>query len=872
MSAGNSKYDPAAEPITPAATLAATAGAAAAAGPLRIVLFGLPEAGKSTLLAALAQVQHSHPSLLQGELTDDSGGLARQRQLFYDERSQPTEDETVPHPIHFRPPGRRATPYAAVLFDSDGRVVEQMLGQDLPDDEDSLPGTLPRAVLDADALVLTVDASSPAEESDHTFSAFADFLGRFERERGERNEATGLPVFVVLTKCDLLARRQDGTADWMERIEERKRELSARLKELLDEGADRPTDFGRLDLHLWATAARRPALGTAHARPREPYGVAELFRQCLEEADAFRQRRRKAERRLAWSLGSTTGTVAGLLALVVVLLTGLGQHQPSELELLIERYRLREGSTIKRRLNDYPPDLEQRVQELEGFRHHPGFRTLPADLRAFVADRLQELKEYIPYLEKVLSRRFPSIAHNDEQLRARQRELEKALVLPHEDWAESGAGQLRQQRLDDLRLLAQRADQAEHWFQERRREGVGLYTFRGFAQRPINWRGWQNAVARYIARATGAAPATQDFPPHSLVTASTVLGFDRVHRARALARASVRDLKAILDISSALGLGPATPDRPPLLSIPRPFPPAAARARWRRLAGEPDLIASVTGLFAPTGAGALLVPTAFYPGHPRLQPYPDYREEFVHDRVPDAARTEVAQAAKNNYQDALGPLRDLIRDKYRQVSGAAAETAPQWRAVGDWLAMKPRELNAYRGLADVLNRLRRTAPPDPVGALASFLRTNEFSFPVSGATLVVSYDAGLSVPDETVLTLRIGQRLLRFSLDLTKGKDDPQERQKTYVFKGEEQTMAYHPGEAFEVSVPLRQSKVLTWPGKGTYAFECLTRPPQLHDKDQPPQRGAAIDGVVLALMPAAGKSLPRIPDAFPSLADDNAP
>ena len=356
------------------------------------------------------------------------------------------------------------------------------------------------------------------------------------------------------------------------------------------------------------------------------------------------------------------------------------------------------------------------------------------------------------------------------------------------------------------------------------------------------------------------------------MTASTVLGFDRVHRTVHWRSPVLRDLRAILDISAVLGLGPATPARPPLLSIPRTFPPTSARARWRRLAGDPDLIASVTGLFAPTGAGALLVPPAFYPGHPLVQPYPDYREEFVHDRVPDAARAEVAQAAKNNYQDALGPLRDLIRARYRQVSDGAAETPAQWRAVGDWLATNPRELNAYRGLADVLNRLRRTAPPDPVSAVASFLRANEFGFPVVGATLVVPYDADLGVPDETALTLRIGQRLLRLPLNLASTKDDPQERLKTYVFKAEPQTALYHPGEAFEVSLPLRQGKVLTWPGKGTYAFECLTRQPRLHDKDQAPRRGAAVDGVVLTLTPEAGKGLPRIPDAFPSLAEDSAP
>ena len=42
--------------------------------------------------------------------------------------------------------------------------------------------------------------------------------------------------------------------------------------------------FGQIDLHLWATAVKRPALAGSPPRPREPFGVAELFRLCREEA------------------------------------------------------------------------------------------------------------------------------------------------------------------------------------------------------------------------------------------------------------------------------------------------------------------------------------------------------------------------------------------------------------------------------------------------------------------------------------------------------------------------------------------------------------------------------------------------------------
>src|SRR5262249_16931925 len=210
----------------------------------------------------------------------------------------------------------------------------------------------------------------------------------------------------------------------------------------------------------------------------------------LDEAEGFRRRRRTAERRLAWAFGSTTGLAGVLAALIVVLLTGLGQHQPGELERKVEHYRLREGATVAARLHEWPPGLRSRRDELEGFYRDPEFKSLPDDLRAFVLDRRRELDEYIPYLEEVLATRFPSIAHTAAERAPRGRELERALALPHEDWDESGAGKLRRQRLEDLRLLSERANAAEGWYLARRREGVQLWTLRQpprVRSRQINW-------------------------------------------------------------------------------------------------------------------------------------------------------------------------------------------------------------------------------------------------------------------------------------------------------------------------------------------------------------------------------------------------
>ncbi len=864
------------EPPTAVAAPALAAAPAGLEGPPRVVLFGLPQAGKTALLAALAQVQKEYPAAMGGELTDASGGLAQQRQLYYEEIPRPTDDETLPYLVHFKPPGRRARPVEAVLVDSDGRAAEEMLAAAAPP-ADTSPGALPHAVLDADAVVLAVDASHPAEESDPVFAEFGEFLRGLERLRGRRSEVTDLPVFVVLTKCDLLARRQDSAVDWMERIEERKREVAARLQEVLDEpGEARPREFGRLDLRFWATATRRPPLAGSPARPREPYGVAELFRQALFEAQTFRGRRVRAQRRLAWTFGTTSTIAAGLVALSVALLAGIGRHDPGELERRVERYRFNVGTTPATRLGNWPPSLQRRLAEVREIRLHDEFDALPQELRDFVEEQAHELTTYIPYLKKVLATRFPSLARNDRQLNERREQLEKDLPLPREDWAKTGAGLLRQRLLDDFKLLADRADQVEVWYQRQRNEGVNLWTF----QPPlrdgdlINWPDWQEKVEKYLGEIRKNPPPAENLPASSMVTPSIVLLFDRVQEARRLAVATIDDLEAMRDIASALGVVEPTAARPDLLAVPRRLGPAEARERYDRLRNHPALGASLAGLLAsPSAPGSLLAATAFTPEHPWVSPYPDYREEFTLARVPDAARPAVVQAASNSYRNLLGPIRDRIFQKFRELSGGGAEAPAHWRAVGAWLASGPAELEAYRRLAAVLNRLQPAgvnAPEperDPVAVLADFLQREQFPLSAKGATVVIPDSWGAVPPDDAVLTVRSGEQALTLRLEPDKVERDRQERRTTYSFAGNLQRLVYRPGQSFEVTLPLRNGRVLTWQQSRTrsYAFEALSQPPRLHKEDQRPQDGLSASGVRLSL--EAVEAQPPIPDALPAVA-----
>src|SRR5438270_13547055 len=70
---------------------------------LRVVLFGMPEAGKTSLLAALLQASTQHTKLLDGQLTDISGKLTELQKQLRRQPAQPTTEEMVGYPVRFKP-------------------------------------------------------------------------------------------------------------------------------------------------------------------------------------------------------------------------------------------------------------------------------------------------------------------------------------------------------------------------------------------------------------------------------------------------------------------------------------------------------------------------------------------------------------------------------------------------------------------------------------------------------------------------------------------------------------------------------------------------------------------------------------------------
>src|SRR5262245_34387476 len=172
-----------AEPSSPP-----TPTAAANPNAVHIVLFGMPAAGKSSLLGALAQAAQAQEHLLNGRLNDLTHGLDELRHRLYDESPRRTAEEVVPYPVDYEPFSRDGggpkEQLHAVVSDCDGRVANDLLVRRQAIDDRSPEGTLAHEVTAADTLVLVIDAAAPPSQVETDFTEFDRFLRQMETSRG----------------------------------------------------------------------------------------------------------------------------------------------------------------------------------------------------------------------------------------------------------------------------------------------------------------------------------------------------------------------------------------------------------------------------------------------------------------------------------------------------------------------------------------------------------------------------------------------------------------------------------------------------------------------------------------------------------------
>jgi hypothetical protein len=389
----------------------------------RLLLFGTPSAGKTSLLGALAQAAATQGALLKGQLADPDGDWGRLQKTTYADKASPTE-ASESYDLRLQPSENGAAPVEAVVTDPSGKSAQEILRSRQP-------------VLDMDTMLLAVDASLNGKQLAEEFQQFAHWLIALRRARGKRTEIGELPVYLVLTKCDLLAKKEDTFAKWMQRIEEGKRRIDERFREFLKEQG---TGFGTIQLQLWATAIKRPLLADRPAKAQEPFGVAELFRQCLQSAADFQERRRASQGRLQNLVVGALGMVA-MLTLVVALLFEFqpGVHH-SGLDERLQTLLPKKDAPAKERLQGSLKKLEEKQKTLKTIENDPDFARLPEQTQEAVAKYDAELEQYLQAKQlAVVMLKLPHLAKNQDEFK----EMEKSVAsfaLPADyakDWAET---------------------------------------------------------------------------------------------------------------------------------------------------------------------------------------------------------------------------------------------------------------------------------------------------------------------------------------------------------------------------------------------------------------------------------------------------
>jgi hypothetical protein len=759
---------------------------------------------------------------LQGQLTDVSQGLTALRTAV----GKPTPDGPAAFPVTYQPlpdaRGAALPSVSAVLIDCSGKAAAELLATPWKPNERPPHDGLAGEVLQADTLVLPVDATTPTDQLDAYFESFGIFLRALEVQRGRRLEVAGLPVFLVLTKCDLLAKPTDTPIDWIERIEEHKRVVNEQFRAYLARDGEKGAPaFGSVDVHCWATAGRHPALAGA-AKSRESYGVAELFRQCVQQATAYRRRQQRSGRRLRWTV-----VVAAALAVVMAGLALAqflrGDRVRSELELRVQNFRdLYDGwPNVADRFNKPAPELNRRLDRLENLRKDPGFTALSSADREFVQDRIGELHDYLDLLAKVPPPRVLMDLRALDDLRKLRADIEQLPVS--EDWANTDAGRRRAERLDDLDALKSAILTAQSRFRKGVTSADKLLTFSDFTAGPEALNDWLSEAQQLLLKddPRTAFPAADHIPGSTTLTYGTVLAFAEVMRESLEWDSRRGKVAGIRDAVVALGLGKIEGLQPTLV-IPRDFTLEAAKTRAEELAKS----------------------------------YPRFAADFTSEGLPPRLRQLILREALRSYENLLRPVREVVAQKIGSDD--------RWDELRRW-ADKPDSLDEWRFLVKALTPLLGGPPRDPVKELAAFLREPAFALRPTQLVLEVSDDSEsvAQPPFNAVLTLEYkikdgDKTTLTFALDNTKTRENRTNRLTRYFFNRKTgNSILYEPGGDLTATVPAAEGGRLVWKNpqaSRVYQIERLSLPPILVSSGKP-------ESGVRLLCQDPPDGLPRWPD-----------
>jgi hypothetical protein len=832
-------------------------------------MFGRSGSGKSALLAALAQAAREGRVALSGE----QAGGASNLEAFGRQRLLPGAASAVSYPVRYTPAGENET-FDAVLMDSEGLAASELLAQASVLEEDNPDLPLSRDVLESDALILTVNAGADQQQIESDFASFKKFLRVVRERRGESTDVGGVPVFLVLTHADLLAQPNDSVADWIERLEERKNEADRQFRAVLEEEeisepnvGDGQTDemavdespspeFGWIDLHVWATAIERPRLRGDNFTGT--YGIAELFRQCLEEAAGYRRDWRKSERRLKGMVLSVLALSSLLLGLAVTRVATDVDGRTALLASHVEDLRSSYGFTPRQYLRGSANSLREQEQRFREILLNRRFRHLSAEQQTFVQARLDELSAYTGYYERLTAAATPFdvwTADGLERLLARLQNGDQA--PPRHTWVETPAGLLHHQRLQTTHALLNGVRQLQRWYNESSAEADRLWTFANYPPQPGS-----SIPASWVRDVTDALAPEKRFPPWQngdplpdsppgLLTYTDAMRFYEVKDARVGWEVDRDRLAGLFDLVCALELVKDITERPPLLVV------TAADFRWTGTNWQG------IGTF-----GLTTVPDRLS----RLKAvYPNYARDFT-STLPDRIADMVRQKARDNYSALLTPARAEVLRQLRKAVGAIKEQA-RWSEVAKWLETS-NDLGPWNDLSLIILRVIQEQPDAPVPALRRFLAKKEFMLEFKTVIVEIQRFSALEPGDEPLKIVWRGAKNKELVFKrVGKGRVVGDVTQNIYTLD-EKATVVYRPGQDLHAELPLKDldgmMRRLVWADSRSplYQFEGLHRRPRLQEwrngNPPGPAEGRPQSDVRLRLEPASG--VPRVPDLMPDV------
>lgn len=811
-----------------------------------LVLFGMSGAGKTSLLGALARASEILERQLGFRLSDPRHELSALRRHVYDGDPLAMAGDVVPYPVRIEPflpqQAEGAAPFEFVLLDCDGRAAAELIAGAKPFAR-LLPSDLAGQMLRADGVLLLLDAAAPPEQVDRELSEFVRFVRRFRSSRGERTDVSALPVYLVLTKCDLLAQAGDTLAVWTERVEARKEAAAERFAEVIAE--HQRSSFGTLTFDTAAVALGSPDLTNASARPAEPFGVAPLFHSAIRAAKTYHLRRGRSDIRVNRVVTGAAIAASVLFVFTAAMIGGRTLWKPSPLAAAVRLYKDREGPPPAGHLAE---PLGPRIDALLEIAKNEEFPHLGASARAFVTDRLDELRDYLAFAERLRKSRPPADVRDLAELKRIEQHLHDELAVPAayaDKWAASEAGRLREHRLQTAVALAAAVKQVTDAFADQGRIFDRLYVLADFGggKAPPSWSAWAVAVEKAIAASDAfpirAGDRLADLPADlPTITYATPLTFTEADAARARWATARTRLETQRDIVTALGLvgGPGPSLRPP---------------DQMRIDQVPAWLAELRLRF------------------PKLQ-------SWSANDVADAAGPSVRDAALAHYRALLPLGRSTVAAAYRRA-GDDAETPSGWRAAASDASARP-TLQAWNDVATVLLRLAGESNADPVAELSAFLGRDAFPLDIAAVRITIpdALGPGRLVPQD-VFRLTVQDAQARVNRRVLRPRGEPMRDEKrgltTYTLTSDMPTvLEYRPGETIWAELALRDPSgrdwQLSWWGGANrsrlYQFDRLSRAPRLHRLDERAEAGQPAVGVSVEFVPPNG--VPRLPDLFPEV------